>query len=262
MKTFKTKVSKKAGLPPGTLIHIGEKKTEKVKISVFEYNEEQYLEQDLETLTGFLPQKDKTFITWLNIEGIHQVDIVEQIGHLFKLHSLILEDIVNTEQFPKIEDYGDYLFIVLKMLSFNEDKNRIETEQVSLCIGSNFVLSFQEARGKDLFNPLRDRIKNGKGRIRKMGADYLLYSLMDAIVDSYFIVIEKLDEKIGILEDRVITKASQQTVMEIHKLKREMIFLRKSVWPLREIISSIDRGESPLITESVHVYLRDVMIIQ
>lgn len=258
MKASKPKVSRKAGLPPGTLIHIGEKKTEKVKIKLFEYNEDKYIEQELETLTGFVIQKEKSSITWLNIEGIHQVDIVEKIGNLFNLHSLILEDIVNTEQFPKIEDYSDHLFIVLKTLSFDEKKNRIETEQVSLCMGTNFVLSFQEAGGKDFFNPIYDRIRKGKGRIRKMGADYLLYSIIDAIVDSYFIVLEKLDEKIETLEESVLTETAQQTVMEIHKLKREMILLRKSIWPLREIINNMGHGESSLITESVHIYLRDV----
>ncbi len=252
------KMSKKVGLPPGTLVHIGDKKTEKVRITVIEYNEEQIQVKEQENIDGYLPSKDKSTVTWINIDGLHQMEIIEEIGKLFNLHPLTLEDIVNTGQTPKIEDYENYIFIVLKMLYYNEKLNEIEAEQVSLCIGSNFIISFQEEKYRDVFNPVRERIKDGKGRIRKMGADYLAYTLIDAIVDSYFIILEKLGEQIEFLEEKVVADPAQIVLHEVHALKREMIFLRKSVWPLREVLSIMERCESSLVNESLHIYLRDV----
>ena len=258
MKEAVKKVSGKAGLPPGTLVHIGEKKSEKVGITVMEYNEGECRERKLASLNEFVPSQDKATITWINIDGLHQMDVMETIGRLFHLHPLTLEDIVNTNQYPKLEDYRDYLFIVLKMLYYHEQKNFIESEQVSLCLCSNAVISFQEEPGKDLFDPVRERIKSGKGRIRTMGADYLIYSLIDAVVDSYFIILEKLGERIAVFEERVMNEPTQKFLHEIHAVKREMIFLRKSIWPLREVVRSLERGDSLLIQDSVHIYLRDV----
>jgi magnesium transporter len=258
MKEGVKKISGKAGLPPGTLVHIGEKKSEKVRITVMEYNEGECRERDLASLNEYIPSQDKSTITWINIDGLHQMEVIETIGRLFNLHPLTLEDIVNTGQYPKLEDYRHYLFIVLKMLYYHEQKNFIESEQVSLCLCSNVVISFQEEPGKDLFDPVRERIKSGKGRISKMGADYLTYSLIDAVVDSYFIILEKLGEKITVLEEKVMSEPTQKFLHEIHAIKREMIFLRKSIWPLREVVRSLERGDSLLIQDSVHIYLRDV----
>jgi magnesium transporter len=157
-----------------------------------------------------------------------------------------------------MEDYKDYLFIVLKMLYYDEKMGEIATEQVSFCLGSNFLISFQEETEKDVFDTVRERIRNGKSRMRKMGADYLTYALIDAIVDSYFIILEKLGEQIEFLEEKVVNEPTQEVPHDIHKLKRAMIFLRKSIWPLREVISGMERGDSPLIRESTHVYLRDI----
>jgi magnesium transporter len=251
------KMSTKTGLPPGTLVHIGEKKSEKVKVTAIQYNEEFYQEREIEAFRECLP-KDNSVVTWLNIDGVHQLDLVETIGACFTLHPLSMEDIVNTSQSPKFEDYEDYLFIVLKMLYYDEKENEIEVEQVSLCLGSNFVVSFKEETGRDVFNPIRERLRNGKGRIRKMGADYLAYSLIDAIVDSYFIILDKLGERIEDLEEEVVKDPGEKTMQELHRVKREMIFLRKSVWPLREVISCMQRGDSPFIHEYMHIYLRDV----
>ena len=258
MKTGTNKISTKVGLPPGTLVHIGKRKSEQVGISVIEYNETHFQERVLKTIDEYRPHEDKSTVTWINIDGLHRMEIIEKTGALFNLHSLTLEDIVNTGQSPKIEDYDDYLFIVLKMLYYDESKNEIEVEQVSLCLGPNFVLSFQEEKGRDVFNPVRERIRNGKGRIKKMGADYLAYSLIDSVVDSYFLILEKLGERIETLEESVVSEPSQAVLHDIHALKREMIFLRRSVWPLREVVSNLERGESPLIQESMHVYYRDV----
>jgi len=252
------KRSKKSGLPPGTLIHIGDKRTEKVKITLINYDEAQYQEREIKKIEECFPFEGKPTITWLNINGIHDVEIMEKIGEQVGLHPLLLEDIMNTDQRPKIEDFGDFIFITLKMLyCCNEKKNEIEVEQVSLILGLNFVISFQEREG-DVFNSIRERIKKGKGKMRKSGADYLAYTLIDAIVDNYFIILEGTGEKIEEMEEKLITNPTPNTLQGIHNLKRDMIFLRKSVWPLREVISGLERTESSLIKESTGIYLRDV----
>jgi len=251
------KRSKKVGLPPGTLVHIGEKKIEKVRITIIDYDETQFQEKKARTIEECFPFKDKPTVTWINVDGIHQLDIIEKIGKHLNLHPLILEDIVNTGQRPKMEDFGDYIFVVLKMIYYDEKEDEIKAEQVSLILGQNFVISFQE-REVDVFNPIRERIRNSKGRIREMGADYLAYALVDEIVDNYFIILERLGEKIEDVEEELVTDPKPETSQAIHNLKREMIFLRKSVWPLREVVSGLERGESALIKEATRIYLRDV----
>ncbi len=251
------KRSEKAGLPPGTLVHIGEKKAETLKITVMDYDEAHFQEKEIKTIEECFLFKDKPTVTWINIDGLHQVEIIEKLGECYGLHPLVLEDILNTDQRPKMEDYGEYLYIVLRMLNYNDKSSEIESEQVSLILGSNFVISFQETEG-DVFDPIRERIRNGKGRIRKMGADYLTYALLDAIVDNYFIILEKLGEKIEFLEEELVTRPTSETLQTIHYLKREMIFLRKAVWPLREVISGLERGEPPLVKGTTRIYLRDV----
>jgi len=258
MKTGVTKISAKVGLPPGTLIHIGEQKSEEVRISLMEYDEAHLQERELKKLDEYPYDREQPAVAWINIDGLHRMELIERAGGLCHLHPLTLEDIVNTGQFTKMEDYGDYLFIVLKMLYYDESQNEIETEQVSLCLGRNFLLSFQEEKGRDVFNSVRERLRSGKGRMRKMGADYLAYSLIDSIVDSYFLILERLGERIETLEETVVNAPSESVLHDIHELKREMIFLRRSIWPLREVISNLQRGESLLISESMHVYYRDV----
>lgn len=254
---LKKRRSKKAGLPPGTPVYVGERKDEEVRISVLDYDEMQYQEKEVKDVEECFPFKDTSTVTWINIDGIHRIDIIEKIGRHFGLHPLIQEDIVNTEQRPKMEDFGDYIYIVLKMIYHDENDGEIKIEQVSLILGENFVISFQEKEG-DIFSHVRERIRNGKGRIRKMKADYLAYSLLDAVVDNYFFILEKSGEQIEELEDKVVSEPKPETLQEIHKLKRGMIFLRRSVWPLREVINSLERGESSLIQETSRIYLRDV----
>lgn len=251
------KRSKKAGLPPGSLVHIGEKKAETPKITIIDYDETHFQEKEVKTIDECFIFKDKPTVTWINIDGLHQVEILEKLGECYGLHPLVLEDILNTDQRPKMEDYGEYIYIVLKMLDYNDKSNEIESEQMSLILGPNFVFSFQEREG-DTFNPIRERIRNSKGRIRKMGADYLAYTLLDSIVDNYFIILEKLGEKIEFLEEKLVTRPTPETLQVIHYLKREMIFLRRAVWPLREVVNGLERGESSLVKESTRVYLRDV----
>lgn len=257
MKRLIKKRSHKTGLPPGTLVHVGERKAEKVKIIILDYDEAQFEEKEAKIIEETFPFKDKPTVTWVNIDGLHEAEIIEKLGSYFGLHPLLLEDILNTDQRPKMEDYGDYIFIVLKMLYPDENKDEIEAEQVSLILGSNFVISFQEREG-DVFDPVRDRIRKSKGRIRKAGSDYLAYALLDAIVDNYFLILENVGEKIEDTEQQLATNPSPETLQYIRELKNEMIFLRKSVWPLRELINGLERCESTLIHESTGLYLRDV----
>jgi magnesium transporter len=250
------KRSEKAGLPPGTLIHVGERKTEKVKIQIIDYDESNFEEKEANTIEESFSFRDKPSVTWINIDGLHDVEIIEKLGNHFGLHPLLLEDILNTEQRPKSEDYGNYIFIVLKMIHRYHDGGDIEAEQVSLILGPNFVISLQEREG-DVFKPVRDRIRKN-GRIRKLGADYLAYALLDAIIDNYFIILEEAGEKIEDTEQQLTANPSPETLQLIRQLKKEMIFLRKSIWPLRELINNLERSESALIRESTGAYLRDI----
>lgn len=249
--------SKKAGLPPGTLVYTGEQRIEAVRITVIDYDEQRVQEKHVPSIEECLPLLVAPTVTWVNIDGLHDVSVIEKLGIAFDLHPLLLEDILSTAQRPKFEDYEKSIFLVLKMLRFGDDHQVVETEQVSLIVGPNFVLSFQERVG-DVFDSVRDRIRSGKGRIRKLGADYLAYSLLDAIVDSYFLVLEKLGERIEDLEEELVSDPSQKTLRHIHTLKREMITLRRSIWPLRELVGGLQRSELPLVAESTRVYLRDV----
>ena len=251
------RVSKTAGLVPGTLVHIGQSRQDKPRISVIDYNEEQFQEKEIKLIEECFPFKDKPSVTWINIDGIHEVDIIEKIGNHFGLHPLILEDIVNTGQRPKLEDFEDYIFVVLKMLYCEEKEKEIKAEQVSLILGANFVISFQERPG-DVFDVIRERIRNSKGRIRKMSSDYLAYALLDAVVDNYFAILERLGDKIEDMESELVGNPNQKILQAIHHLKGDVIFLRKSVWPLREVVSGLERGESKLIKKPTRVFFRDV----
>ncbi|MFX1487016.1 MAG: magnesium and cobalt transport protein CorA, partial [Promethearchaeota archaeon] len=257
MSRFFKEGSRKVGLPPGTLVHVGEKRIEKVRIEVISYNKTQFQEKDLKSIEECFPLKSRPTITWINIDGVHQVEIIEEIGNRLGLHPLILEDITNTEQRPKMEDFGDYIFLTLKMFYLDTESNKVKGEQISIVLGSNYVISFQESGG-DVFDPIRERIKTGKGRIRAMEADYLAYLLIDIIVDNYFAVLEKLEEKTEDVEDELIANPTGETLQAIHRLKRDMIFMRKSIWPLREIVSKLGRQEFSLVHESTGIYLRDV----
>ncbi|HUT87844.1 MAG TPA: magnesium/cobalt transporter CorA [Candidatus Heimdallarchaeota archaeon] len=257
MARFIRRGGQKAGLSPGTIVHVGEVKTERVKISLVDYDESSFQEREASTIKECFPFKDKPTVTWINVDGLHEVEIVEALGKHFDLHPLVMEDIVHTGQRPKLEDYENTLFIVLKMLRYDEVQDQIDEEQFSLILGTNWVISFQEKEG-DVFDPLRDRIRNSKGRIRKMGADYLAYTLVDAIVDNYFILLEKLGDRVEALGEKLVVHPGPKALQEIHELKREFLFLRKSVWPLREVISGLQRGESALFEEHTLIYLRDV----
>jgi magnesium transporter len=238
---------------------VGEERYERAKLSVISYDQVNLQEKEINKVEEVFSFRNKQSVTWLNVDGVHQIEILEQVGKHFGLHPLVLEDIASTGQRPKMEDFDDYIFVVLRMLRFDEKEkeNEIKTEQISLLLGPDFVISFQEKEG-DVFDSIRERIRNNKGRIRKMGADYLAYALIDAVVDNYFMILEKLGETIEEIEEKLVTNPTSETLHTLHDLKREMVFLRKSVWPLREVINRLERSESPLINKSTYVYLRDV----
>lgn len=252
------KRSRKVGLPPGTLVHIGEKKAGEPVITLIDYDEASLQEGEVKAVEECFSFREKPTVTWINVEGVHEVKIVEKLGSCFGLHPLVLEDILNTDQRPKVEIYEGYIYVVLKMLYDGGQDRPVQAEQVSLILGSNFVISFQEGKEGDVFDPVRDRIKTGKGMIRKMGSDYLVYSLIDTIVDNYFLILERLGEKIELLEEELVAHPTTPTLREIQKFKNQMTFVRRVVWPLREVISGLGRKESTLVKETTEIYLRDV----
>jgi magnesium transporter len=248
--------SSKAGLPPGTLLHIGNlPPTTAATINTMVYSPDGFHEETSESHDKCLHLKGIDGVTWINIEGVHNVELIKQFGECYGLHPLVLEDIVNTTQRPKIEDYGDYIFIVIRMISLKGQS--IETEQVSLILGPNYVISFQEGIAGDTFAAVRERLRSDRGRIRSNGSDYLAYSLLDSIVDGYFTVLEGMGELLEDIEAELAKGPIPIILKRIIALKREIIFIRKSVWPMREVIGSLERGESKLITAPSRIYYRD-----
>ncbi len=229
------KVSLKAGLPPGTLVHIGEELALKSRISIFDFDEKEFREIKDASLDDCVVHGKADTVTWINVSGIHETELLEKLGTSFDLHPLVMEDIMNATQRPKVEDYETYLYIVLKMVYEDEKKDEIVEEQVSIILGKTYVISFQE-NGRDVFDGIRERIRNNRGIIRKSGADFLTYALIDAIVDGYFQVIERFEDMIEFLEDKVVSDPSPENLRVIHDTKMETIMLRKSIWPLREMI--------------------------
>ena len=252
------KRSAKAGLPPGTLVHIGAKRTGASLIRILDYDADSVRERDRAAVEECVPFRDTDSVTWIDIEGLQDIAMLDGLGSCYGLHPLILEDILNTDQRPKADDMEGYIYVVLKMLDFDPESLEIVSEQVSVVFGRNYVISIQEGREGDLFEPLRERIRGNRGRIRKMGPDYLAYSLLDTIIDHYFIILEKFAERIEVLEDNLVHDPRPETLQQIHHLKREMIFLRKSAWPLREVVNFLEKSESELIRPTTKIFLRDI----
>jgi magnesium transporter len=257
MSRHRHKLSKKAGMPPGTLHPNGEPRTGPVRITVIDYDADHVEERKVEAIEECYPYRDTATVTWINIDGLANTEVIEKIGRHFSIHPLILEDLLNTDQRPKMEDLEDYLYLNLKMLMLPEGSREIKVEHVSLIIGKNYLISFQEDIG-DVFDPVRERIRKEGGRVRKSGPDYLAYSLIDNIVDNYFGVMEKIEEWVESLEEELVVNATRESLQKINRLKKDMIFLRKAVWPLREMILALERMESPLIRQDTRIYLRDV----
>ncbi len=251
------KVKSKIGAAPGTIIYIGEKESRDLFIEVFDYNKDIVEEKKIDKIEGVFDYLSSERITWININGLGHVGAIESIGKHYGFHPLILEDIANTRQRPKIDEYDDYFFVVLKMLYF-DNQEKLAIEHISLVLGSNYVVSFQEAEG-DVFDPIRERLRAGKGKIRTMGSDYLLYALMDAIVDNYYSLIEVMGEKIESLEDELFEEKSNGDITyDIQNLKKEILKIRRAVFPLREVVNRIQKSDNPLILEKTQIYLRDL----
>lgn len=249
--------SRKAGLPPGSLIHIGERRLDRTRVSILAYDEAGASEVADASVAQCAAARERPGVAWIDVEGIHDVAMIEELGQAFGIHPLVMEDVLSTDQRPKAEDYGDYFYVVLRMLCFDDRSDEIVADQVSIVLGRNFVLTFQEGE-QDVFDPLRRSIREGKGRLRSRGADFLAYSVIDAIVDNYFAILERFGDEIDRLEDELVSQPVRQTLRKIHRLKRDMLFLRKSVWPVRELVSTLERTESPLLADAIQKYLRDV----
>lgn len=248
---------KHIGKAPGTLVYTGSKTDKQLLIESFDYTKETLTETILTSIEDAKPYRDTDSVTWINIDGLNAIDEIENIGKHYELHPLVLEDIVNTTQRPKIDEYDDYVFIVLKMLYYDNDENII-IEQVSFILGKNYVLSFQESEG-DVFNNLRERLRHANGRIRSLKSDYLLYALIDAVVDNYFSIIETLGNKIEDLETDLFAGNSRENInIEVQQLKREILKVRRAIFPLREIINRVEKGEHTLIQERTINYYRDI----
>jgi len=248
----------KTGLPPGALVYVGEQgPPHATRISIIDYDEHGVRERVISRVEECLQFKDSPSVTWINVDEIREAGLIETFGRVLGFHPLMLEDILNTDQRPKVEDHGDYLYVVLKMLEWNAARGEIDIEQLSLVVGPNFVISFQERAG-DYFDPLRARLREAVGRVRRLGADFLAYSLLDLVIDHYFIVLDRLGERIEQCEDDVLTRPGPETLQRIHDIKRELIFVRKAVWPMKEVIASLRHLDTPLIAKSTAVFLRDL----
>ncbi|WP_338733495.1 magnesium/cobalt transporter CorA [Mangrovimonas cancribranchiae] len=252
-----SKYKKHVGQVPGAIVYTGDKISEKLFIESFDYNSEQAIEAELKNVEEAFKYKASNTITWINLNGLNHIDEIEKIGTHYNLHPLILEDIVNTSQRPKIDEYDDYIFISLKMLYYNTNED-VVIEQVSFIMGENYVLTFQESEG-DVFDTVRERIRNGKGRIRTSSSDYLLYALIDAIVDHYYIVSETLGNKIEDIEDVLFEGAAADNIsQQVLNLKKELLKVRRAIFPLREIINRIEKSETKFIQKKTIQFYRDI----
>lgn len=256
MESFSS-VSKKVGLPPGSLVHIGEVHETEARITIIDYNKDTIEEQTVESIEQILQCREKDTVTWVNIEGLGNIELVGAIGELFNIHPLVLEDILNTHQRPKIEEYDDYLYCVLKGIALAEGEFKIEYEQISILILHDFVFTFKEKQD-EIFEPVRRRLRSSKGHFRSQGADYLAYVILDTIVDSYFALQDSLDEIVDSIEEELLIEPGTETLVNIQAVKRELIYIRKSISPLRELLNAILRSESPLIERKTLIYFRDI----
>jgi magnesium transporter len=257
MKKKRRSHIQKLGLPPGTLIHTGEPRIKHPRLSLFCYDADHLEENSPQQTTDFSLGIAEGQTLWLNVHGLHDTSLMSELGHRFNLHPLVLEDILNTEQRPKLDTYDGYLFFVTRFFHYDPKTMEISSEQISLILGHNFVLTFQE-RPTGSFEPIRERLRANKGQLRRSGADYLAYALLDMIVDRYFIVLEQISDHCEMLEDELLRKPSSGVLQGIHKLKRETMELRRAVWPLREVLNALIRNESGLFQHGTLLYLRDV----
>lgn len=247
----------KVGLPPGSLVHVGEPQEGPARLQVLDYDASRVEEHELESPEALRAYLSRPSVTWLNVVGVHDVAAVAAVGRILGIHPLVLEDVVNTRQRPKAEGFDEYAFVVAKMIRFDEQAGRLGLEHVSLVVGRGFVVTFQERSG-DVLDPLRERIREGVGRVRAAGADYLAYCVLDLLVDHYFLALEGLGGRIEDLEEPILSDPSPEVLQAIHEAKRAVGAVRKAVWPLREALLYLERDAGGLVDEATRPYLRDV----
>jgi magnesium transporter len=253
----KKKRSAKLGLMPGSMVLIGEQKEEKVKIALTDYNAEQYEFKQLHSIDEAFAYRDKPTVTWINICGLHDPSVIEKIGQCYDIHPLILEDILNTEQRPKVETFDKYVFAIIKMISYQKTSHQIDLDQVSFILTANSLITFQERESR-IFDPICDRIEQALGRIRRNGADDLMYALMDIVVDHYFLALEQVQERLDDLEESFGKDGDKMLLEHIHQLNRQLIFLRRSIWPLRDVLHGLISDEHPLIDDTSLPFFHDL----
>ena len=256
-KKQRSTYAKKLGAEPGSLVHVGEIKVEAPDITLFDYGPAELIEVTFASIDESRAYKKANQLLWLNVHGVHDVKVMETIGARFGLHPLVLEDIVNTQQRPKLEDYGDYLFIVLRTFNYNAERHDATSDQISLVLGHDFVLSFQE-RPSGLFNPIRMRLRKNECILRKQGSDALLHALIDAIVDRYFVIVEAIADDVELLEDVLIEGTNQHAIKDINHFKRETVEVRRAIWPTREVLNALQRQQGTFLTAETHLFFRDV----
>jgi magnesium transporter len=239
------------GSPPGTLLP--DPQAPRPVMQIIAYGPAEFIEKDIASPEEVLPLLGQYPVLWLNVDGLGDAGTLRKFGDIFSIHPLALEDVINAHQRPKVEPYDRYLFIVLQMLLAGP---RLDTEQLSLFLGANFVVTFQERPG-DCFTPVRERIRKNQGRIRSAGPDHLAYAILDAVIDNYFPALERYGEQLEVLEQEVVTQPARQTLAKIHDVKRDLLILRRAVWPAREALNSLVRDESPFIADETRTYLRD-----
>lgn len=258
MPKFTRNLSSKVGLPPGTLLHAGDLRVDEAQISVIRYDGSSLEERGGVAAAELAGLTDYPGVVWIQVRGLN-AQTVEAIGGLFAIHPLVLEDILHTNQRPKLVDYGEYLGVIIKSLTITAAGDGYAAEQVSLLLGPNYVISFVEhlPNSQDVLSGVYERVK-GQGRICRLGADYLFYALLDNVVDHYFSVLEYLGEKIELLEGQIASRPQPELLQQLHEYKHDMLFLRKAVWPVRELVSGLERGETSHIQATTLVYIRDM----
>jgi len=253
----KNKSYKKLGEPPGTLTHTIEKKMEETIIKKIDYRKENFHIEEVQKIDKDISSVPKSSIRWIKISGLKDLDKIESLGSVVEIHPLVLEDIISPNQRTKYEDYENYIFIVLKMITWDESLHEFDFDQISIILGANYIISIEE-KHTDLFDPILERIKIPKGRLRSMGADYLAYALLDIIIDHYFINQDLIGEVIEEIEEKLVREPEVETLQSIHKLKRNVIELRKSIWPMRDVINSFQKEDSGLVNDDLQIFLRDL----
>lgn len=249
--------SQKAGLPPGTLIYAGEMRSGTASIDIIDYTGEEVSAKERVELQELSNYKSKNTSTWINVDGIHEIELIRGICDQFNIHPLTQEDIVSTYQRPKFEVHDGYIYVIMKMIYFDDETDLITVEQVSFILGEGYVITFQEMT-EDVFGPIRERLQQGHTRIRRRGSDYLFYAMIDVIISNYFVVLERFEDQIETLEEKINLDASSDLLREIQLNKKELLSLRRSIFPVREVINGMSRSESLLITKRTQVFIRDL----